>query len=192
MILLAALPAGLLAGLLAARCRRSRWQIPPLRSAWLAVVAFVPQYFAIYFPATRACLPDRWAAAGLILSLALFLVFCWLNRRVPGIPLLAAGLVANLLAIASNGGFMPISPQTAQRLLPPELLGLLSTGDRFGWKDVLLPAEETRLVFLSDWLLPPAWFPYQFAFSPGDVLAAGGAFWLMAAGGFNKAPNKGQ
>ncbi|KAF0109065.1 MAG: hypothetical protein FD146_109 [Anaerolineaceae bacterium] len=184
MILLAALPAGLLTGLLAARWRRSRWEVPALRFAWLAVVAFVPQYLAIYFLPTRGLLSDEWAAAGLLLSQALFLVFCWLNRRVPGIAVLAVGLVANLLVMALNGGFMPISPETASRLVPPGMLDDWASS-RFGWKDILLPLEDTRLALLSDRLLPPVWFPYQVAFSLGDVFVAAGAFWLMAAGGFN-------
>ena len=188
MILLAALPAGLLTGLIAARIRQSRWAVPSLRFAWLAVVAFVPQYIAIYFSATRSRLPDIWASSGLILSLFLFLSLCWFNRRVPGIPVLALGLVLNLLVIAINGGFMPISPEVAERLVPPGSLDNWTVGGRFGWKDILLETEQTRLAFLSDMFLPPQGFPYQVAFSPGDVLVAAGAFWLMAAGGFMKKP----
>jgi len=45
--------------------------------------------------------------------LILLLVFCWINRRVTGVWLLALGLTLNLLVIAANGGFMSISPQTA-------------------------------------------------------------------------------
>lgn len=77
---------------------------------------------------------------------------------------------------------MPISPETASRLVPEETLASLDPGSRFGWKDVLLLQEETRLRFLSDCLLLPEWFPYQVAFSPGDVLIALGAFWVMVAG----------
>jgi hypothetical protein len=193
LILLIALPAGLLTGLLAARWRRTRWEVPTLRCAWLAVVAFVPQYLAIYFLPTRGLLSDEWAAAGLLLSQALFLVFCWLNRRLPGIPILVAGIAANLLVMALNGGFMPISPETASRLVPPGTLDDWASGSRFGWKDILLTQENTRLALLSDRLLPPQWSPYQVAFSLGDVLVAAGAFWLMAAGGFmSKKASKGR
>lgn len=185
MILLIALPVGMLTGLLAARWRRSRWEVPRLRFSWLAVVAFVPQYFAIYFSATRVRLTDEWAAAGLLLSLVLFLAFCWLNRRVPGIPILAGGLIANLLVMALNGGFMPISPAVASHLVPPGSLDNWVIGGRFGWKDILLLPENTHLAILSDRFLPPEGFSYQVAFSLGDVLVAAGAFWLMAAGGFS-------
>lgn len=165
-----------------ARWRRQPWRIPPIRFAWLAILAYAPQFFTVYLPATRLSLPDEWAAASIIASQVLLLVFCWLNRQIPGIPLLAIGLAANLLVIAANGGFMPISPDTAGRLVPVETLAALEPGSRFGWKDVLLLPESTRLVFLSDRLLLPEWFPYKVAFSLGDVLIAMGAFWLMAAG----------
>jgi hypothetical protein len=179
LILLTALLAGLLAGWgVAALCRRT-WRLPVLRYPALAVVAFLPQLVAIYLPLT---LPDAWAAACLVTSQALLLLFCWFNRRVPGIPLLALGLAANLLVIAVNGGFMPITPQAAARLVPEAAAASLLPGERFGWKDILLTREQTRLFFLSDLLLPPQGFPYQVAFSPGDVLIALGAFWLMASG----------
>jgi hypothetical protein len=191
-ILLIALPAGLLTGLLAATLRHGRWEVPSLRFVWLVIAAFIPQYFAIYFPATRTHIPDPWASTGLIFSQVLFLVFCWLNRRLPGIPILAFGVMLNLLVMALNGGFMPISPQTASRLVPPDALATLTAGTRFGWKDILLLPENTRLAILSDRLLPPSAFPYQVAFSLGDVLVAAGAFWLLAAGGFNLKPLRGK
>ena len=165
-----------------ARWRRQAWRIPPLRFSWLALAAFVPQLIAVYLPATRPRISDAWGAAGLLVSLGLYLLFCWLNRRIPGIALLAAGLISNLLVMAANGGFMPISPETASRLVPENILASLEPGSRFGWKDILLLPEATRLFFLSDCLLLPQGFPYQVAFSPGDILIAGGAFWLMAAG----------
>jgi hypothetical protein len=184
LILLVAILAGWLAGLLYARWQKRSWAIPPVRFAWLVIIAFLPQFFAFYLPATRDRMPDVWVAAGLIASDALFLVFCWFNRHLAGVWLLAGGAAVNLLVIASNGGFMPISPQTASHLIPPALLETLPVGERFGaGKDILLLPEHTRFVWLSDRFLLPDWSPYQVAFSLGDILIASGAFWLMATQG---------
>jgi hypothetical protein len=183
MILLVAILAGLAVGLSLARLQKRRWTVPPLRKPWLVIIAFLPQFFNLYLPATRTRVADDLASAGLIVSLALLLIFCWFNRRLSGVWLLALGLAFNLLVIAANGGFMPISPQTASRLVPPETLAALGNGDRFGYKDILLLPEQTRLIWLSDFFLPPEGFLYQVAFSPGDVFIAAGAFWLMVTQG---------
>jgi len=155
-----------------------------VRFAWWVIIAFLPQFFAFYLPATRDWMSDGWVAASLLVSDILLLIFCWFNRRLAGIWLLAGGTALNLIVIASNGGFMPISPQTASHLIPPTLLETLPVGERFGaGKDILLLPEHTRFVWLSDRFLLPDWFPYQVAFSFGDLLIAGGAFWLMATQG---------
>jgi len=93
---------------------------------------------------------------------------------------LIIGLILNITVILANHGFMPVSPQTAARLVGEEAVGKLETGSRFGLKDILLATEEIRLEFLSDRFLPPVWFPYQVAFSLGDVFLAFGAFWMLA------------
>jgi hypothetical protein len=148
---------------------------------WLVMIAFLPQIFFFYIPATRSKIPTGIVAAGLILSQVLLLVFCWLNRRLSGIWLLALGLALNLLVISANGGLMPISPQTASALLPANVLAKLQVGDRFGYgKDILLTTEKTNLVWLSDRFLLPSWSSYQVAFSLGDLLVASGAFWLLS------------
>ncbi len=183
MILLVAILAGLVVGLSLARLQKRPWTVPLLRKPWLVIIAFLPQFFNLYLPATRTRAGDDLAVAGLIVSLVLLLVFCWFNRRLSGAWLLALGLAFNLLVIAANGGFMPISPQTASRLISPEILATLGNGDRFGYKDILLLPEQTRLIWLSDFFLPPEGFPYQVAFSLGDVFIAAGAFWLMVTQG---------
>jgi hypothetical protein len=70
-----------------------------------------------------------------------------------------------------------VSEETLQAMVP---------GDRFGLKDVLLLRQETRLEILSDRFLPPAWSPYQVAFSLGDICIGAGAFWFLVAERNNK------
>ncbi|MDP2976705.1 MAG: DUF5317 family protein, partial [Anaerolineales bacterium] len=77
-------------------------------------------------------------------------------------------------------GLMPISPETATRLAPAAVVQAIQPGQRLGFsKDILLLTEDTRLVWLSDRFLLPAWFFYQVAFSLGDIFIACGIFWLL-------------
>ncbi|MFH1186304.1 MAG: DUF5317 domain-containing protein [Chloroflexota bacterium] len=180
MILLGALILGLLAGLAGAALQGRPYQPLYPRHLWLIPAAFAPQLLVAYLPATRELLPYWLAAAVLPSSLLVFLVFAWVNRGVPGMPLLLAGLVLNLLVIAANGGWMPISPETASHLPGAGVLDAARLGTRFGQKDILLLTEDTRLAFLSDRFLLPSWFHYAVALSLGDILVAGGVFWLLA------------
>ena len=184
MILLAALLVGVTVGWLFARWQKYRWTFPSLDGLWLVMLAFLPQGVSFYLPATRTHIPDALASAGLVASQSLLLVFCWCNRRVPGIWLMALGTACNLTVILANGGFMPISPETASRLVSAETLEALTVGSRFGYgKDILLLPEQTRLAWLSDAFLLPEGSPYQVAFSVGDILVGAGAFWLAAFAG---------
>jgi hypothetical protein len=184
LILLGSILIGGLAGYFYARWQKRGWSIPPLRYVWLIFIAFLPQLFAFYLPATRIWYSDSFAALSLVSSQILLLVFCWLNRRLAGIWILAFGTALNLVVIVANGGFMPISPDTAGHLVSPGTLQALPAGSRFGYgKDILLLPENTSLVFLSDQFLLPEWCPYQVAFSGGDILIAAGAFWLMLTQG---------
>jgi hypothetical protein len=150
---------------------------------WLVPIAFLPQWLAFNLPVTRRLTTENAAIAALVSSQALLLVFAWYNRRQPGFWALGTGLALNLTVIALNGGLMPVSPEVVAELLPDAPTDAWQGGERVGWNTVL-PVADTRLWWLSDFLLLPAWFPFRKALSIGDILIAVGAFWyLWALGG---------
>ncbi len=171
-------------GWLLARFQKRSWAFPPLSGMWLVIVAFIPQFISFYLPATRSHISNLWVSVGLLGSQILLLLFCWFNRRLAGIWLLAFGLVLNVIVISVNGGFMPISPQTAARIVPQEVIESTPLGSRLGYsKDILLEPAQTHLGWLSDRFSLPKTVPYYAAFSLGDVVIALGALWLLASQG---------
>jgi hypothetical protein len=178
MILLLAIAAGLLAGLARVKFRNRHLRSPDLHLVWLVPIAFLPQWLAFFLPVTRRLTPDNVGAAALVSSQALLLVFAWSNRNQPGFWALGIGLALNLSVIVLNGGLMPVSPDVVAQLVPDTSTDAWQVGERVGW-NVVLPKTSTRLWWLSDHLLLPAWFPSRKALSTGDVLIAVGAFWYL-------------
>lgn len=170
---------GLLAGMGLAGRNQRKYEVPVLRGLWLVFIAFALQSFILSLSA-REVISDTLFAIFLVLSQTLLLGFAFRNHNLTGMKILMIGTALNWLVIVANGGFMPINPQTAGRLVPEHILADIQSGTRFGAKDILLPVEQTRLEWLADRFLPPAWLPYQVAFSLGDVFIAAGAFWLLA------------
>ena len=89
-----------------------------LRSGWLAILAFALQVLVIYFPGQGGA--GQWGRQALILagSQVLLLAVVGLNIRLPGMPLAGLGLALNLLVMAANGGYMPITAQAPRRAGP--------------------------------------------------------------------------
>jgi len=90
----------------------------------------------------------------------------WHRDRVPGLMIVAVGMLLNLVVIGANLGHMPVSLALADRG-PIELLhkGVL------GYYVVMGP--DTRLDFMGDWieLPPPVNRVFPQAYSPGDLVA---------------------
>lgn len=180
MILWLGLGAGLVTGLGWSKWHGHPYRSPALNHIWLVFIGFLPQLLVIYLGNNRITVPDGLAALSIVLSQLLLLVFAWLNRRLAGMPILIAGLILNLAVIVANGGFMPIDPNTAEQIIGKDRMASLELGSRIGYKDILLPAAETRLEWLADRFLSPVWSSYQVAFSLGDILIALGAFRMLA------------
>jgi hypothetical protein len=180
MVLVIAVFIGLAAGLIRAWVNKTRYNAIELHYPGLVILAFVPQFIAFALPATRSSLPDSTVSALFGFSQVFLLAFSILNIRNNSFWPVILGVVLNILVISLNGGWMPISPGTVQKLIPNAPAGAWSIGNRLGTgKDFVLPVEATRLWFLSDHLMLPDWVPYKVAFSVGDVFMSLGVIWLL-------------
>jgi len=98
------------------------------------------------------------------------------NIRLPGFPLILAGLALNFLVIAVNGG-MPVTANA-----------LVASGQQATLKDLLedgrakhhLATRADDLVVLADAI--PLGAPVRQAVSVGDILAYSGAAWFIVRG----------
>lgn len=180
MILALAVVLGLLASLVRYRGRTfQRIAAIPLHWAWLALLALPLQ-----LPLLRSPLGPvddlRLQQALFLVSHFLLLPFVWRNRRLVGIVILGAGLVCNLVVIAANGGFMPITPETLAKINPGSAAEEWPEDAHYGYsKDIILARENTTLWVLSDILVLPLPWPWPVAFSLGDLAIAAGIIRLL-------------
>ena len=139
-----------------------------IRLGPLVFVALSFQFLAIYAPLGSSDIPRRVLLSA---SFPLLLAFILANLWRPGLIVLGLGSLLNFIAIVSNGGLMPVSPDTLERVgSPPQELTLGK------WvpdsKDVLLAPEDTHLRYLTDTL---TWKnPVVSAFSVGDLVIGAG------------------
>ncbi|MDQ3703298.1 MAG: DUF5317 domain-containing protein [Chloroflexota bacterium] len=105
-------------------------------------------------------------------SYALLVIMVAGNRQIPGIPVIAVGLLMNATVILANGGLMPQGPETVQLRHAGEVIALGQHIPRT--KGVLLPRDATRLWWLSDHIVLPSGRGLPMVVSPGDLLLAVG------------------
>lgn len=175
MVLVLAIAAAIILGCLrGADPSRLSWL--PLRAGWLALGALIVQ-MAFFLLVTPEGL-SGWPAAMVVTMITYgpLAVFLWLNRCLPGMKVIALGLLLNLAVITVNGGYMPISPE-ALALKESRVPSAEDYGRRPARsKDVVLSRSETRLWLLSDILVIPKPLPFASVLSIGDLFLAAGAF----------------
>ena len=100
------------------------------------------------------------------------LLFCGaiVNRRITGVPVIAAGMASNVIAVVMNGGHMPALPRAlraAHKHYTVHLNSAVGAHPHLGW--------------LVDRWAVPRWIPLGNVYSVGDVVIAAGVVLLVVA-----------
>lgn len=141
-----------------------------LRAWWLFFVAFGLQVLAFPFEFLPWRTDQTTASTLWIFSYGLIVLAAVLNGRIAGVPLVAAGLGSNVVAVLANGGTMPVLPGAMR-----------SAGGDHATLNNSTAASEPNLSWLVDRWAAPDWIPLANVFSAGDVLIAVGAAWIVLA-----------
>jgi hypothetical protein len=177
MFMLYALLLGLIAGWLMGGSM-SRLSAIRIRWAPLAVIGLLMQVVLFFGPVA-----ERVGSLGMpiyIGSTALVLVVVLRNLRVPGLVLVAAGAISNLVAILANGGYMPASPGA---------MAFLGKSVNPGYSNSAVN-ESPVLAPLTDIFALPPFVPFANVFSVGDVLIGVGVALVIATAMRGGAPRK--
>jgi len=168
---------------LGAGIRRSGGRIvslPPLRWWPVAVATAALQVWLIF--GAIGVLPPEVRAAAIWGTQLMITGLAISNVRRPwraSMAVLALGLGLNQVVMGANGGPMPVSPEALVRGHNGHVLEYLRVGDQLSHsKDIILRADETALLPLSDHLTSPL---RRGSFSPGDVLVLVGGFFALQA-----------
>jgi Family of unknown function (DUF5317) len=97
------------------------------------------------------------------------------NLKLPGFAVISVGAFLNLIAILTNGGYMPSSPDAWAALNGVAQL------PKTGYTNSALIGPNTPLPFLGDVFYLPHPIPFANVFSIGDVVIAIGAVWFLVA-----------
>jgi Family of unknown function (DUF5317) len=138
----------------------------PLRWIPLIIASFVLQLF-LFTPFLHRPLIAVVVEPLYLLSMAMATVWVALNWRIPGMPLIALGLLMNFAAIAANGGHMPVSRDNMQ--YSGKIVNF-ADGATISNNSVLASPDQVRLWILTDIIPLPKEFPLANVFSIGDVL----------------------
>jgi Family of unknown function (DUF5317) len=172
MLLLYSIAIGLVVGKLAGG---SLAALAEVRLHWmgLALVGLVGQLVLFSGPVAQGI--GTYGPALYVASTLMVLAALLRNVRQPGIALLAVGAALNLVAILSNGGYMPSAAAAWAGL------NGVATVPATGYTNSLLINAGTLFPFLGDVFYLPRPIPLANVFSIGDVTIAIGAVWFLVA-----------
>jgi hypothetical protein len=148
-----------------------------LRAVWVFYVALALQFaaFPLHWMPWRT--PEEAGKIMWLVSYGVLSIAMLPNLRIPGIAVVAVGMVSNIAAIAANGGRMPALPSAL------EGAGLVFHVSRNSAR-----MHDPHLGWLVDRWAAPQWVPWGNVFSIGDVLISIGAviLALYATGVFER------
>jgi hypothetical protein len=137
-----------------------------LRASWAALAGIAIQVAIV------SLLPGGNAALHVALHVASYglgAYFVFVNRRIPGLWLIAAGGALNFAAIAANGGVMPASRDALARAGIEPSHGFANS----------TALAHPKLQFLGDVFAVPGPWPIGNVFSVGDLVLVAGLMVLI-------------
>jgi hypothetical protein len=138
------------------------------RGIWLFYLAVGIQVLAFPFPFLPWRTSDGVARALWLASYGLLVAAALVNRRITGVPIIAAGMLSNVVAVVANGGHMPALPSALRAAHKSFHVHFNSAAN-----------ASPHLAWLVDRWAVPHWVHVGNVFSVGDVLIAVGAVVLV-------------
>jgi hypothetical protein len=137
-----------------------------LRMPGLGVAGILAQVLIVSIVPVGLAAAAHWLH---LLSYALLGGFAWVNRRIPGVPLIMLGGLLNVIAISANGGVMPLDPALVVHASQEGGHGFVNSG----------VVAEPRLLFLGDIFATPRDWPMANVYSIGDFVILTGVVVLL-------------
>lgn len=137
-----------------------------LRAPWLAVAGIGIQVVIVsLLPGGSAWMHE----AAHLLSYGFLGACAWVNRRVPGVWLIALGGLLNFVVIVANGGVMPADPSLVVEAAQRGGEGFVNSG----------VVADPRLSWLGDVIATPRSWPMANVYSVGDLVIVLGVVVLL-------------
>lgn len=170
MVFLNVLPLGVSLGLLLGgslgALRHLRLRVP-----WIFYIAIVLQVIAFPSGVLPWGMSDVVARVLWLVSFGCLAAGAYANRRIVGVPIVAVGMLLNVVAVGANGGHMPVRPEA-----------LAASGVAYELHNNSINLAQPHLAWLVDRWAAPGWLPFGNVYSVGDLLIAlGGLVVIVAA-----------